>query len=78
MELEAHACLGADGVDLFGFRIAGHLETGHGLAPDIYREGRRSLEPVRAGRYNHLSVRTAAAIILDRLIGEDGEIASLP
>jgi hypothetical protein len=52
--------------------------TGHGLAPEIYTEGRRSLEPVRAGRYNHLSVRTAAAIILDRLVGEDGEIDSLP
>jgi len=51
--------------------------TGHGLAPHLYQEGRRCLEPVRAGRYNHLSVRTAAAIIFDRLIGEDGEIEAL-
>ena len=54
------------------------LGTGHGLAPEMYTAGRHCLAPVRAGRYNHLSVRTAAAIILDRLIGEDGKIALLP
>ena len=52
--------------------------TGHGLAPELYREGRRCLAPIKAGGYNHLSVRTAAAIILDRLVGDDGEILSLP
>lgn len=54
------------------------LGTGHGLAPKLYQEGRHCLCPVRAGQYNHLSVRTAAAIMLDRLIGEDGSVASLP
>ena len=44
--------------------------TGHGLAPEIYAPDRPCLNPVRAGQYNHLSVRTAAAIIVDRLIGE--------
>ena len=44
--------------------------TGHGLAPEIYAADRPCLSPVRAGQYNHLSVRTAAAIIIDRLIGE--------
>lgn len=53
------------------------LGTGHGLAPKLYREGMHRLSPVRAGRYNHLSVRTAAAIMLDRLLGEDGTVASL-
>ena len=52
--------------------------TGHGLAPDLYTPERSCLAPVRAGRYNHLSVRTAAAIILDRLLGEQGSILPLP
>ena len=44
--------------------------TGHGLAPTLYRSGRKQLAPLRAGGYNHLSVRTAAAIVVDRLVGE--------
>jgi hypothetical protein len=51
--------------------------TGHGLAPAIYAADRPCLAPVRAGHYNHLSVRTAAAIVLDRLIGEDGAVLPL-
>jgi len=52
--------------------------TGHGLAPALYTADRPCLKPVRAGQYNHLSVRTAAAIVLDRLIGESGRILALP
>ena len=52
--------------------------TGHGLAPQIYAPDRPCLQPVRAGQYNHLSVRTAAAIMLDRLVGEHGSVAQLP
>ena len=52
--------------------------TGHGLAPDIYTSDRPCLAPVRAGQYNHLSVRTAAAITLDRLISERGSVLPLP
>lgn len=51
--------------------------TGHGLAPELYVDGRPCLQPVRAGQYNHLSVRTAAAIMLDRLIGEQGSVSPL-
>jgi tRNA (guanine37-N1)-methyltransferase len=51
--------------------------TGHGLAPQIYAADRPCLQPVRAGQYNHLSVRTAAAIMLDRLVGEDGSVSPL-
>ncbi len=51
--------------------------TGHGLAPEIYRADHLSLAPVRAGQYNHLSVRTAAAIVLDRLLGEQGSVMAL-
>ena len=44
--------------------------TGWGLAPEFFEQGWAVLEPVRgAGNYNHLSVRAAAAIILDRLAG---------
>lgn len=46
--------------------------TGHGLAPQNYAHGWPELAPLRAGCYNHLSVRAAAAIILDRLVGEQG------
>ncbi|MDT8443254.1 MAG: RNA methyltransferase [Desulfuromonadales bacterium] len=52
--------------------------TGHGLAPEIYTADRPCLAPIRAGQYNHLSVRTAAAITIDRLIGECGEVMPLP
>jgi len=49
--------------------------TGHGLAPAIYTPDHPCLAPVRAGHYNHLSVRTAAAIILDRLIGDSSTLS---
>ena len=51
--------------------------TGHGLAPEIYASDRPCLNPVRAGQYNHLSVRTAAAIVIDRLIGECNSVLPL-
>jgi hypothetical protein len=46
------------------------LGTGWGLAPEVVARGDLRLEPI-VGRsdYNHLSVRAAAAIILDRLLG---------
>ena len=44
--------------------------TGHGLADEILDRADILLEPIAgAGSYNHLSVRAAAAIILDRLLG---------
>ncbi len=52
--------------------------TGHGLAPVLYAADRPCLAPVRPGSYNHLSVRTAAAIILDRLLGDEGVASPLP
>jgi hypothetical protein len=44
--------------------------TGWGLTPEVIERASRTLEPVSGpGPYNHLSVRAAAAIILDRLCG---------
>ena len=44
------------------------LGTGWGLAPEVIRRADSILEPIGGvGEYNHLSVRSAAAIILDRL-----------
>jgi hypothetical protein len=44
--------------------------TGWGLAPELFERGWTVLEPIRGrGSYNHLPVRAAAAIILDRLLG---------
>ncbi len=44
------------------------LGTGWGLAPELFTHGWPVLEPVSGGSdYNHLPVRAAAAIILDRL-----------
>lgn len=45
--------------------------TGWGLAPTVIESADSLLEPIRArGEYNHLSVRAACAISLDRLLGE--------
>lgn len=45
--------------------------TAWGLTPAFLAEADHVLAPIRGdGDYNHLSVRTAAAIILDRLVGE--------
>jgi tRNA (guanine37-N1)-methyltransferase len=49
------------------------LGTGHGLAPEIMNRCHGTLRPVRyLSEYNHLSVRAAAAIIVDRLLGDVG------
>lgn len=47
--------------------------TGWGLAPTFFDQGWKVLEPISGmDGYNHLSVRAAAAIILDRLTGRSG------
>lgn len=47
------------------------LGTGHGLAPEIFCQAHGRLRPIRwLSDYNHLSVRAAAAITLDRLLGD--------
>jgi len=44
--------------------------TAWGLAPEIVAAADATLPPIYgAGDYNHLSVRAAAAIVLDRLLG---------
>ena len=45
--------------------------TGWGLAPGVIEAADALLEPIRAvrGPYNHLSVRAACAIAMDRLLG---------
>ncbi len=48
------------------------LGTGWGLAPEVIASADARLAPIRSPRadnYNHLSVRAAAAILLDRLLG---------
>jgi hypothetical protein len=45
--------------------------TGYGLADSVLQAADLLLEPIEgAGDYNHLSVRAAAAIVLDRLLGQ--------
>ncbi len=47
------------------------LGTGWGLTPEVLDRAELILEPVRGvGDYNHLPVRAAAAIMLDRLFGD--------
>ena len=47
------------------------LGTGHGLAPEVLESCDGLLRPVRfLDGYNHLSVRAAAAIILDRILND--------
>lgn len=44
--------------------------TGHGLSSEAIERCDLLLPPIRPGGYNHLSVRTAAAIAVDRLFGD--------
>lgn len=47
--------------------------TGWGLTDEVVGRCDRMLEPVRGGGdYNHLSLRVAIGIILDRIFGERG------
>jgi hypothetical protein len=46
--------------------------TGHGLASEVLEKAELALPAIRPGTYNHLSVRAACAIILDRLFGDLG------
>ncbi len=47
------------------------LGTGWGLTEEVFDRADKVLEPIRGhGTYNHLSVRAAAAIIMDRLRGD--------
>lgn len=51
------------------------LGTGWGLERTFIAALDYNLEPIRgAGEYNHLSVRSAAAIMVDRLLGSEAEI----
>ena len=46
------------------------LGTGYGLTEEVFARCETHLEPIRGvAGYNHLSVRAAAAIMLDRLSG---------
>jgi hypothetical protein len=48
------------------------LGTGWGLTDAVLAQSDYILEPIEGGTdYNHLSVRSAAAIMLDRLLGRD-------
>jgi len=52
------------------------MGTGHGLAPEVLQQSDGVMEPVLGvPDYNHLSVRSAAAIILDRLCGNRPSIS---
>lgn len=44
------------------------LGTGWGLAPEVFLGAHAVLEPLLPGRYNHLSVRSAASIYVDRIM----------
>jgi hypothetical protein len=60
---EAKKLLGEDRPSLLLFG------TGWGLADELFEQADHVLEPIRGvNGFNHLSVRTAAAIILDRLL----------
>jgi len=61
-ELRRKIALGEPVLLLFG--------TAHGLAPIVREQTDATLPPIRGGtQYNHLSVRSAVSIIVDRLLG---------
>lgn len=46
--------------------------TGWGMAPEVFKEVDHVLAPIwGASEYNHLPVRSAVAIVLDRLVGRE-------
>jgi hypothetical protein len=48
------------------------LGTGHGIVYDEIRKMDYFLKPIRPDTsFNHLSVRSAASILVDRLVGEE-------
>ena len=50
------------------------LGTGWGLADEVFEQATITLEPIAGGGdYNHLPVRSALAIMLDRLLGAHDE-----
>jgi hypothetical protein len=53
--------------------------TAWGLAPEVFAAADHVLRPIAGdGGYNHLSVRSAAAILIDRLLGTDRSIRHCP
>ena len=46
------------------------LGTAQGLAPEVLEHCEGQLRPLRFLGYNHLSVRSAAAILADRILGD--------
>ena len=46
------------------------LGTAQGLAPEVLARCDGVLRPIRDLGYNHLSVRSAAAILADRILGD--------
>ena len=47
------------------------LGTGHGMTDEFIQQMDEILEPIQGpSPYNHLSVRSAAAVIFDRLLGQ--------
>ena len=48
--------------------------TGWGLSPEVHQKADATLKPIRANaNYNHLPVRGAIAIVLDRLVEDPDE-----
>jgi hypothetical protein len=77
MDYNSFSQIGEDGRPLFLL-----FGTGYGLTDEVHEMADHILAPIMGQKgYNHLSVRSAVAIILDRLIpinkgGEDGYIAN--
>ena len=46
------------------------LGTAQGLVPEVLARCDGVLRPIRYLGYNHLSVRSAAAILADRILGD--------
>ena len=46
--------------------------TGYGLSDEVLQKAEMHLAPIRPGVFNHLPVRGAAAIVFDRLFGDNG------
>jgi hypothetical protein len=64
-----------------GPRILLGFGTGWGMSPRLHQLATRRLQPIRSPRtdgFNHLSVRAAAAILFDRLLGSATVVVRAP
>ena len=66
----AFVCSAVSAMSLAFLFVRGMLGTAHGLSPRLVKACDAVLRPLRFMDWNHLAVRSAAAVIADRIVGD--------